>query len=133
MGEIRIKAGRAKPLWRGHPWVFADSIASVEGDPEPGHLVTVKAPDDRTIGRGFFNPRSAIAVRILTRGDEGEVGREFFQQRLDAARHLRDEVLELSVISDGYRVVHSEGDLLPGLIVESFAGHLVVQFSTLGM
>jgi N-acetylglutamate synthase-like GNAT family acetyltransferase len=52
MGEIRIRKGRAKPLWRGHPWVFADSIESVEGFPEPGELVTVRAPDGRVIGCG---------------------------------------------------------------------------------
>ncbi|MHC4938304.1 MAG: class I SAM-dependent rRNA methyltransferase [Planctomycetota bacterium] len=131
MGEIRIRRGRAKPLWRGHPWVFADSVDSVGGSPEPGDLCTIKAPDGRTIGCGFYSPTSAIVARILS--SEGAIPPDFFQQRLRDARTLREEVLELPVVTDGYRLVHSEGDLLPGLVVDHFAGHLAVQFSTIGM
>jgi len=120
-------------LWRGHPWVFADSIAGVDGSPAAGELVTVKAPDGRTIGRGFYSPSSAIAARILVRDEETTIDRDFFAQRIDNARRLREEVLELPVVSDGYRLVHSEGDLLPGLVVDRFGDHLVAQFSTIGM
>jgi len=133
MGEIRIKAGRAKPLWRGHPWVFADSIERIEGSPAGGDLVTVKAPDGRTIGRGFYSPESAIAARILVHDEETAVDAAFFQQRLEAARRLREDVLDLPVVTDGYRLIHSEGDRLPGLIVDRYGNHLIVQFSTLGM
>ena len=133
MAEIWIRSGRVKPLWRGHPWVFADSVDRVEGDPAGGDAVTIKAPDGRTLGRGYYSPKSAIVARILDREEEGEFDRAFFVERLQRARRLREEVLDLPVVTDGYRVVHSEGDLLPGLVVDSFDGHLVVQFSTLGM
>ena len=133
MGQIWIKPGRAKPLWRGHPWVFADSVDRVEGDPEGGSAVTVRAPDGRTIGRGLYSPSSAIVARILSREEDAEFDHAFFLNRLERARRLREDVLDLPVVTDGYRVVHSEGDLLPGLVVDAFAGHLVVQFSTLGM
>ncbi|MHC4848264.1 MAG: class I SAM-dependent rRNA methyltransferase [Planctomycetota bacterium] len=133
MGELHIRKGRAKPLWRGHPWVFADSVASVEGSPAAGDLVTVRAPDGRAIGCGFYSPDSAIVARILSGEERIETGTEFFAERLAAARDLRDQVLGLPVVTDGYRLVHSEGDLLPGLVVDQFAGHLAVQFSTVGM
>lgn len=133
MGEIRIKAGRVKPLWRGHPWVFANSVASVEGSPEPGDLIGVRAPDGRMIGRGYYSPKSAIVSRILVRDEQTVVDAAFFAQRLENARNLREVVLDLPIVSDGYRLVHSEGDLLPGLIVDQFGSHLVAQFSTVGM
>jgi 23S rRNA (cytosine1962-C5)-methyltransferase len=113
--------------------VFADSIESVEGSPGAGDLVSVRAPDGRVIGRGYYSPDSAIAARILVRDEETAVDSAFFAQRLENARHLREVVLDLPVVSDAYRLVHSEGDLLPGLIVDSFGGRLVVQFSTVGM
>ena len=133
MGQIWIRPGRVKPLWRGHPWVFADSVERIEGDPEGGSAVTVRAPDGRFIGKGFYSPGSAIVARILSREEACEFDHAFFVGRLRRAANLRENVLELPVVTDGFRLVHSEGDLLPGLVVDSFAGHLVVQFSTLGM
>ena len=108
-------------------------MESVVGSPEPGDLVAVRAPDERIIGCGFYSPDSAIAVRLLTRTAHIEIDTQFFVERIAAAQHLRDEVLALPVVTDGYRLVHSEGDLLPGLVVDRFADHLVVQFSTIGM
>jgi len=133
MGEIRIRKGRAKPLWRGHPWVFADSVEAVDGAPEKGDVVTVRAPDGRVIGCGFFSPGSAIVARILSPEERIEPDAGFFAERIGRARALRDDVLDLPMVTDGYRLVHSEGDLLPGLVVDSYAGHLAVQFSTAGM
>ena len=84
MAEIRIKAGRAKPLWRGHPWVFADSIARVEGSTVPGDLVTVLAPDYRAFGRVYYSPGSDIAALILVRDEDTPVDGGFFRQRLES-------------------------------------------------
>jgi 23S rRNA (cytosine1962-C5)-methyltransferase len=113
--------------------VFKESIARTEGDPAPGDLVRVADEKGRLMGKGFFNPRSQIAVRILARDEETETDLEFFRRRIRDAARLRDDTLGLPVISDVYRLVYSEGDRLPGLVVDHFAGHLVVQFSTLGM
>jgi len=151
VGRVIVRRGRAKPLWRGHPWVFLDSIARIDGEAGAGDLVDVAAEDGREIGSGFFSPRSRIAVRILLRpgtggGDGGpgptspaatdvggDVGADFFRARLAQALRLRDETLLLPVVTDGYRLVHSEGDYLPGLVVDRFARCLAVQFSTIGM
>jgi len=133
VGTVVVKQGKAKPLWRGHPWVFRDSIARVAGDPAPGDMVSVEDEGGRFIGGGFFSPDSALAVRIFTREEGEEAGAELFRARIRAALHLRDETLGLPVSTDAYRLVFSEGDRLPGLVVDHFAGHLVVQFSTIGM
>lgn len=127
MGTVVVKRGRAKPLWKGHPWVFRDSVARTDGSPEPGDLVTVLDETGRTIGCGYFSQKSKITVRILGREPPD------LAARIAAAIRLRRETLELPVIADGYRLVHAEGDGLPGLVVDHFAGLLVVQFSTVGM
>ncbi|MCK6460703.1 MAG: class I SAM-dependent rRNA methyltransferase [Planctomycetes bacterium] len=134
MGTVVVKRGRAKPLWRGHPWVFRDSIEQVSGDVDAGAMVQVADGDGRILGRGFWSPGSKIAVRLLSREPEGpEPDAAFFRDRIARAFRLRLETLGLPVVTDAYRLVHSEGDYLPGLIVDHFAGHLVVQLSTIGM
>jgi len=134
VSEVVVKRGRAKPLWRGHPWVFRESVARVSGDVDAGALVRVADEDGRVLGRGFYSPLSKIAVRLLDRGPEGpEFDAAFFRERIERAVRLRRETLGLPVVTDAYRLVHSEGDFLPGLVVDHFAGHLVVQFSTIGM
>jgi 23S rRNA (cytosine1962-C5)-methyltransferase len=133
VGSVTVKRGRAKPLWRGHPWVFADSVAKSEGDPRPGDLVTVRDERSKAVGCGFFSPSSRIAVRILSREEHIETDAEFFHERIESALRLRIESLDLPSVTDAYRLVHSEGDFLPGLIVDRFADRLVVQFSTAGM
>ncbi len=161
-----MRRGRAKPLWRGHPWVFRDSIDRVDGNAGAGDLVEVADEDGRGIGYGFFSPGSKIAVRILGspggrgggsggeggqgggdaaegggaepaprpgRGDGLPVDTAFFRERIARALRLRHETLLLPVVTDGYRLVHSEGDYLPGLVVDRYARCLAVQFSTIGM
>jgi len=134
VGTVVVKRGRAKPLWRGHPWVFRESVGRVSDDVDAGALVQVADEDGRVLGQGFYSPLSKIAVRLLSREPEGpEPDAAFFRGRIERAFRLRHETLGLPVVTDAYRLVHSEGDFLPGLVVDHFAGHLVVQFSTVGM
>jgi len=113
--------------------VFRDSIARVDGDPRSGDVVRVVDEAGRPIGCGFFSALSRISVRLLGGESDLEVDAAFLRERIGRAVELREKTLGLPVITDAYRLVHSEGDRLPGLVVDRFAGHLVVQFSTAGM
>ncbi len=86
--RVYLRQGRSRPLWFGHPWVYENAIDRVEGDAGPGDVVSLVDHDGRFIGRGFYNPRSQIPVRLCTRQDE-PVDAAFFRARIAAARALR--------------------------------------------
>jgi 23S rRNA (cytosine1962-C5)-methyltransferase len=111
-----------------HPWVFKGDVADV-GDVEAGAAVTVVDAGGRFVGRGFFNPRPALCCRILTWEDEALDGR-FFARRLATAVAARAVD---GVVPEVGRLVWSEADGLPGLVVDRYGPVLVVQTLTLGM
>ncbi len=129
---LRLKPGHVQPVWTGHPWIYAQAVESVRGGAARGDLVRVEDPRGNFLGRGFYSPQSAIVVRILTRQTELPVGAAFFRARVEAAL-ARRAGLGLGGDTTGYRLVHSEGDGLPGLIVDRFDDTLVVQLLTAGM
>lgn len=134
MLKVRIRPGHVRPLWAGHPWVYAQAVAGVDGSPAAGDLVDVHDPQGNWLGAGFFSPGSAIAVRILSRTPGEAIDAAFFRERLLRAQRLRAAVLGLpDAETTGYRLVHSEGDGLSGLIVDRYADALVVQFLSAGM
>lgn len=130
--RVILRQGRARPLWFGHPWVYANAIGRIEGDAAPGDIVSLGDHDGRLIGRGLFNPRSQIPVRLLTRQDQ-PVDAAFFRARIAAARALRTRLGLPSDRTTAYRLVNSEGDDLPGLVVDVYDDAAVVQITTLGM
>jgi 23S rRNA (cytosine1962-C5)-methyltransferase len=130
--RVVLQKGRARPLWYGHPWVYANAIASVQGDPSPGDVVSLTDHDGRFIGKGFYNARSQIPVRLCTRTDE-PVDAAFLRARIAQARATRTRLGLPSPETDAYRLVNSEGDDLPGLVVDIYADAAVVQITTLGI
>jgi len=116
-------------LQSGHPWIYENEIERVEGDYENGDLVDVFRPDGSFFGKGYVNDRSLIRVRLLTRKNE-KIDEAFFEERIKRALELRKKLVK---DTDAFRVVHSEGDFLPGLVVDKYRDYLVVQFTTLGM
>lgn len=133
MATVHLKHGRAKPFFFGHPWVFSGSVDRVEGKTEDGDVVAVMDDRGQFIARGFYNRRSQIRVRLITWDAEEAVDRGFFEQRLRHAVALRHELLGLPERTEAYRLVYSEGDGLPGLIVDRYGSWLVVQFVSIGM
>jgi 23S rRNA (cytosine1962-C5)-methyltransferase len=127
-----LRQGRARPLWFGHPWVYANALLRVDGDPQPGDVVSLRDHDGRFIGRGFYNPRSQIPVRLCTRADE-PVDAAFFRDRLARARAARARLGLPSTVTTAYRLVNSEGDDLPGLVVDIYGDAAVAQITTLGV
>ncbi len=128
---VVLKRGRDKSLRNRHPWLFSGAIARVEGQPAAGDVITVVDYQMRFLGKGFFNPKSQIRVRMLTFEDQ-PVNRDFFRERLREAVQLRHEWFD-ETRTNAYRLVHSEGDRLPGLIADRYQDYLVVQFNTAGM
>ena len=89
--------------------------------------------DGQWVGRGFYNGHSRIALRILTADAAEAVDDDFFARRLGRAVELRRDWLGLDAVSDAYRLVHSEGDGLSGLVVDRFGSTLVLEFFAAGM
>jgi len=128
-GMVRLKPGRDARARAGHPWVYEGEISRIRSNPPDGSIVAVCAASGAFIGRSYINRASQITVRILTWKDE-PVDDEWFARRLRDAFGYRDLV---APNARSCRMVHSEGDGLPGLIVDRYEGCLVFQFLTLGM
>jgi len=131
-GRVILKPRRARPFLSGHPWVYTYSVARVLGDPVAGDEVDVVSHEGQFIARGLYNPASTICTRLY-RWDEGELGVDFWSGKLGKASKLRVDVLRLPATTSAYRLVHSEGDGLSGLIVDRYDRWLVAQFSSLAL
>ncbi|MBI4699069.1 MAG: class I SAM-dependent rRNA methyltransferase, partial [Nitrospirae bacterium] len=127
MNKVYLK--RTSRILAGHLWIFSNELASSPKDFEPGSLVEVCDSRDGFIGTGYINPHSLISVRLLTREKES-IGPDFFRRRISDALIYRKRFF---TDRDSFRVIFSEGDFLPGLIVDKYAGCISVQFLTLGM
>lgn len=123
-------------VFHGHPWIFASEIGSVDGAFAPGDIVEVRDPRDRFVCLGYLNPESTITVRVLSREDR-HIDEGFFRERVRKAVEYRHFLFGVKhpfgQDPGGYRLVYSEGDFLPGLVVDIFAGYVSFQTLTLGI
>lgn len=134
MATVHLRPGHVQPVWTGHPWVFAQAIHKIEAAPSAGDPVDVRDPRGNFLGRGYYSPESAIPVRIMTRNEDEPLDENLLNARVRDAVRLRRDVLGLPTEdTNAYRVVHAEGDGLPGLIVDAYGPVLCVQFLTIGM
>ncbi|HEX8949341.1 MAG TPA: class I SAM-dependent rRNA methyltransferase [Dissulfurispiraceae bacterium] len=127
MEKVLLK--RTSRIRAGHLWIFSNELATSPKKFAPGSLVEVYDHRNEFMGIGYINPNSLISVRLLTRERE-EIDGEFFRGKIIAALEYRKRFLPGT---DSCRLIYSEGDFLPGLIVDKYDGCLVVQISTLGM
>ena len=130
--RVYLKSGKEESLKRFHPWIFSGAIARVEGEPEEGEVVDVYTSKKEFIACGHFQIGS-IAVRVLSFVQE-TIDRAFWVRKLASARALR---VALGLIgnpqTDTYRLVHGEGDNLPGLIIDVYGSTAVMQAHSAGM
>ncbi len=133
VAQVTLKAGHIQPVWAGHPWVYAQAVERVAGGAMPGDEVEVIDSRGNVLGRGLYSPTSAIPVRIYTRDGSARIDRALFEKRIDAALERRAALGLPAEGTNAYRVVHAEGDDLPGLIVDRYADTLVVQLATVGI
>lgn len=132
MRNIYLRRGKAESLRRFHPWVFSGAISSSDGKLKEGETVRVISNDGEIMGYGHYQIGS-IAVRMLTFENE-EINDAFWQQRLSEAFSLRS-ALQLTGREDNtiYRLVHGEGDRLPGLVIDVYGKTAVMQAHSVGM
>ena len=124
-----VRLNRTSRILSGHLWVFSNELATSPKDFEPGALVELRDRKDNFLGIGYINPHSLIAVRILTRQRE-PIDSGFFKKRVIDALEYRKRLLK---DMNAFRAVYSEGDFLPGLIVDKYNDCISVQFLTAGM
>ena len=130
--KVYLKAGKEESLKRFHPWVFSGAIARIEGEPEEGEIVDVYTSKKEFIACGHFQIGS-IAVRVLTFRQE-EINLDFWKHRLEVALDLRRSLnLVDNLENNTYRLVHGEGDNLPGLIIDVYGQTAVMQAHSAGM
>jgi len=115
-----------------HPWIFQKMVARPDAKPKPGSIVDIYDNTGAWRARGFYNGHSRIALRVLTEDPDEAIDEAFFACRIAAAVRLRRETLKLDDVSDAWRVVHSEGDGLSGLVVDRYGDLLVVEFFSAG-
>src|SRR5258708_37521501 len=118
--QIRLKIARRS----AHPWIFQKMVDKPSQRLPGGTVVDIVDRDSQWVGRGFYNGHSRIALRVLTTDPEEAIDASFFQRRLSQALSLRRNWLALDNVTDAYRLVHSEGDNLSGLVADRFGSNL---------
>lgn len=129
MATLILKREREGRVLAGHPWIYRNEIADLQGQWRPGEAVTVLDGGGNLVGRGFYNPRTGIACRLLTRQDE-PIDAAFFLKRIGVACAYRRS---LGRDGNAERLVWSEADGLPGLVIDRYGPLAVIQCLTLGM
>jgi len=129
--NIRVKPKEGRRARAGAPWLFSNEIemSNAAKALAPGAIVNVLGDDGRVFGTGYFNAKSLIAVRLLDPAADTAIDTGFFVEKLKRALALRETFFEAPY----YRLVNAEGDGLPGLVIDRFAGTCVVQITTAGM
>lgn len=130
--KVILKSGKDQSLRRRHPWIFSGAIKKILGNPAEGDLVHVYDNKDEFLAAGHYQIGS-ITIRVISFERE-EIDAAFWLKRIQSAYDLR-KVVELvnSEVTNVYRLVHAEGDQLPGLIIDYYDGHIVLQIHSLGI
>jgi len=127
--RLALRKDLARHLRAGHPWVFRRAIEAAPRGLEAGAVVDV-VEDGRFVARGYFDPHSAISVRILTRDAAEVIDAGFWRRRVRRAMALREALVRGTT---GLRLVHGESDGLPGVVADRYAGHVVLKLYSAGL
>lgn len=129
-GQVILKKGREASARRFHPWIFSGAIQSIEGDPASGTLVSVTDATGNVLGYGHFQ-KGTISVRLLTFSSQPP-GPDFLVGKIGAALQQRINTGVVGQATNCYRLVHGEGDGMPGLIIDMYHGVAVIQAHSAG-
>ena len=128
MTKVFLKRKIAQRIANGHPWIFGNEIEKISGDVTAGDIVDVFYSDEKFAGRGYINPKSQIAVRLLTRKKE-EINEAFFYEKISRAWEYRKKI----GYTENCRLIFGEADDLPALIIDKFNDYFVIQTLSLGI
>lgn len=131
MYSLRLKKGKEKAVKQLHPWVFSGAIDQMNGKPGNGDIVMVNDSNNNFLAYGFFNGQSRVAVRLLEWNAETEINENWWRKKIRKAVKYREGLYTEE--TNTYRLIFSEADYLPGLIVDRYADFLSVQILTSGM
>lgn len=131
MKSIFLKRGKDESLRRFHPWIFSGAIHHVSEEPEEGEIVTVFTSENEYIATGHYQIGS-IMVRVLSFDNE-EINQAFYEKRLAVAFDVRKSIGIVGGNNNTYRLVHGEGDNLPGLVIDIYGATAVMQAHSVGM
>jgi 23S rRNA (cytosine1962-C5)-methyltransferase len=128
---IHLKSGEERRVLGGHPWVYSNELQS---GPElkaikPGTITTLRQADGKPIGLVFFNPKSLISGRVITRDHSAEIDVQFWRRRLERALKLRERLIGVPF----YRLAHAEADGFPGCVIDRYGDVVVIDVSSAGM
>jgi 23S rRNA (cytosine1962-C5)-methyltransferase len=126
---VRLKIERRS----SHPWIFQKMVEKPATRLAPGSVVDILDRDGQWVGRGFYNGHSRIALRVLSSDAAEAIDDAFFVRRIAQAVALRRDWLGLDAVTNAYRLIHSEGDGLSGLVVDRFGPLIVLEFFSAGM
>lgn len=132
MIEVVLKKGKEKAVLHRHPWVFSGAIEKVKGKPTNGDVVKLIDAKGAFMAYGFYNDQSRVALRLLEWDEAVEINEQWFKDKVAVAVASRSEVL-VDGVTNTCRLIFSESDYLPGLIVDKYANHLAVQVLTSGI
>jgi 23S rRNA (cytosine1962-C5)-methyltransferase len=124
-----LRPGREKSLARRHPWVFSGAVDRVEGQPQAGESVVVRASGGEFLGHAAYSPKSQIVARVWGWEEAQAIDKEFFRGRVAAALTLRES---LKIESDAQRLINAESDALPGVIADRYRDVIVLQLLSAG-
>lgn len=129
---LKLKKGEDRRIRGGHPWIYSNEI-DTKATPlklfTAGQAVEIISHDNKPLGVGYVNPQSLIAARLLSRETDALFDQDFFEKRIQNALTLREQLFDQPC----YRLVFSEADQLPGIVIDRFGNHLVMQVNTAGM
>lgn len=131
MHSVKLKKGKEKAVRQMHPWVFSGAIDQIKGKPENGDIIMVNDSNNAFLAYGFFNDKSRVAVRLLEWNQETEIDESWWRKKIKTAVKHRDNLNSKG--TNTYRLIFSEADFLPGLIVDRYADFLSVQILTSGI
>lgn len=129
--KVILKQGKEKSVLRKHPWVFSGAVFGVSDELEDGQTVDVTTYDGKHLATGFYSDKGSIAIRILTFADE-DFSEDFWQIRFQAAWELRLKLIDIEQ-TNAFRLIHGEGDGIPGLIIDYYNKNFVVQAHSTGI